>query len=205
MSDIAGNRIVAMPAVSMACLEALGESVLGHFQPAALAAPEPVSVVEWIDRLLPPYGVHVMPADAAELGDCVAVTYPVGDFETEILLQEWVWNDLADPQWNFARATAMHELAHAILHVPIIRQLALDPGSAPKVESPGRDAVPAFCDPEWQAWALAGAILMPRRTVMSLPDHSPRSVAAAYRVSESFAAAHLRRLKIGTSEATHTA
>jgi Zn-dependent peptidase ImmA (M78 family) len=57
-----------------------------------------------------------------------------------------------------------------------------------------RDALPAFCDPEWQAWALAGAILVPRKSVAMLSGRSPQIVAETYRVSEKLAAVRLRRL-----------
>ncbi len=62
--------------------------------------------------------------------------------------------------------------------------------------------MPAFSDPEWQAWALAGAILMPRRTVAMLTDQSAHSVAATYHVSEKFAAVTLRRLGIAPQAAS---
>ena len=40
--------------------------------------------------------------------------------------------------------------------------------------------VPAFRDPEWQAWALAGSILMPRKTLTMLANRNPAAVADAY-------------------------
>lgn len=40
--------------------------------------------------------------------------------------------------------------------------------------------MPPYCDPEWQAWALGGAILIPRRTLPALPEPSAKIVAATY-------------------------
>jgi hypothetical protein len=182
-----------MPGLSMACLEALGASVLSVFQPSALRSPETIDIVGWIDRILPRFGVHVAPAGESELGDCAALTIPAGGFECEILIREWMWNDLAhEVRPNFARATVMHELAHAILHVPAMRRIG---DSALEHAEPGA-MVPAFRDPEWQAWALAGSILMPRKTLAMLAKPDPAAVADAYIVSAQFAQAHLKRLKI---------
>lgn len=188
MSKLAA--ITAMPGLSMACVETLAETVLGVFQPSALVAPEPIDVAGWVDNILPRFGIHVLPAADDELRDCAAITYPTGEAESEILVAEWIWHDLAhDAHPVFARATVMHELGHAILHVPIMRTI-VDPQPLPESGA----TLPAFNDPEWQAWALAGAILMPRRTIAMLPDAAAQTVAAAYQVSEQFAAVHLRRL-----------
>lgn len=185
--------ITAMPGLSMACVEALAESALGIFQPSALSSPEAIDVTGWVDRILPRFGIHVVPAADDELRDCAALTYPSGEAESEILVAEWIWHDLAhDARPNFARATVMHELGHAILHVPIMRAMGAAEPQPPSADGP---AVPAFSDPEWQAWALAGAILMPRRTVAMLAHPTPQSLAATYQVSEQFAAVHLRRLE----------
>ncbi len=195
MSDIGGDTVLVVPALSLRCIEDLGETVVRQFQPSALEAPEPIDVRDWVDRLLPAYRIHVMPASDDELGGRAAMTYPAGRDESEILVAEWIFNDLAsDPHPNFARATVMHELAHAILHVPILRSLARTPEHELALARAERASVPAYSDPEWQAWALAGAILMPHRTIAMLADQSARALADAYVVSEKFAAVRLKRL-----------
>jgi hypothetical protein len=195
MSHLSADAIIEMPAMSLRCIEMLGETVVGQFQPSALAAPTPIDICGWIDWLLPSYGVHVMPASDEEMGDRAAFTCAADRYESEILVQEWIFNDLAcDPHPHFARATVVHELAHVILHVPILRTLAPTSADAAMLLRRERGALPAYSDPEWQAWALAGAILMPSRTIAMLSDQSPRSLADTYIVSEAFAAMRLKRL-----------
>jgi hypothetical protein len=196
MSDLAGETVIEMPPLALEYLEDLGETTVAMLQPAALSAPQPIQVRDWIDRVLPAFGIHVMPASYEELGDRVAATYPVGDWESEILLSPWIFENLADEERpHFARSTAIHELAHAILHVPLVRRrsmLSRDTSVCRRVE---RGQLPQASDPEWQAWALAGAILMPRRCVAMLSDRSPRSLSDAFFVSEKFAAVRLERLE----------
>ncbi len=195
MSDIGGDTVLVVPALSLRCIEDLGETVVRQFQPSALEAPTPIDVRDWADRLLPAYRIHVMPASDDELGGRAAMTYPAGRDESEILVAEWIFNDLAiDPRPHFARATVMHELAHAILHVPILRSVVSESESKLALTHADRTSVPAYSDPEWQAWALAGAILMPHRTIAMLEVQSARALADVYIVSEKFAAVRLKRL-----------
>ena len=203
MSNIFGETVIAMPPLSLACLELLGETVVGTFQPEALAMPQPIRVREWMDDLLPRFGVHVMPASYEELGDHVAVTYAAGESESEILVSPWIYDNLHDEERpHFARATVIHELAHAILHVPILRARAGTPAVSADNLRVERKRLREESDPEWQAWALAGAILMPRRTIAMLPEPSRGAVADAFFVSEKFASVRLERLARLAAEAS---
>jgi Zn-dependent peptidase ImmA (M78 family) len=91
-------------------------------------------------------------------------------------------------------------VSHAVLHVPVVRRRLASPHRDLLLARVRRGSIPAYRDPEWQAWALAGCILMPRRTVKMLPDRSLSSLAHIYGVSEEFAQSHLRRLKVEVVE-----
>ena len=56
--------------------------------------------------------------------------------------------------------------------------------------------IPVWENPEWQAFALAGHIAMPKMQVLKLQDRSPEAVGAFFGVSASFARNHLKRCKI---------
>ena len=201
MSNFFGETVIAMPPLSLEYLEALGETVVSTFQPEALLTAQPIKVREWIDDLLPRFGIHVMPASYEELGERVAVTYAAADAESEILVSPWIYENLADEERpHFARSTVIHELAHAILHVPLLRNRS--DGSGELTTRLDRRRLAEVSDPEWQAWALAGAILMPRRTIAMLPDRSPRWVADVFFVSQKFAEVRLERLAVLSGQDT---
>jgi hypothetical protein len=198
MSDLLTESVFVVPALSMAAIEAVGEEILTQFQPSALLRPEPVDLLEWVDRQLPRYGIHVSPASFEELGELAGATDPTGEDEIDILIGEEVWEGLlhGGRRANFARATVAHELSHAVLHVPVIRRRLNSPQRAAMLARTERGRIKAFTDPEWQAWALAGCILMPRCTIAMLGAISASAMASIYQVSEAMAHSHLKRLRI---------
>jgi Zn-dependent peptidase ImmA (M78 family) len=88
-----------------------------------------------------------------------------------IYLKSDVYDALIGENDPRARFTAMHELAHRILHCK---------PSASLVHCRGK--VERYCDPEWQADALAGAILCPAHEIKS-KKMSVDEIMREYRVS----------------------
>lgn len=167
--------------------------------PQALRKPMPLEVVQLVDDVLPQYGIHIYPADPAHLLQEEGLTDPDADEdEIIILVRERLWNDLeaGGRQANRAKATVLHELSHGILHVPVIRRRRHKPHSELLLRRVPAGSITPFCNPEWQAWTLAGCLAMPRKTLMMLKDRSPANVAGVYEVSEDFARGHLRRLRL---------
>jgi hypothetical protein len=198
MSDLLTEFVFVVPPVSMAAIEVVGEELLKQFQPSALQRPEPVDILQWVDQFLPKYGIHVSPASVEELGDLAGATDPTGEDEIDILIAEEVWEGLlhGGRRANFARATIAHEIGHAVLHVPVIRRRLSSPQRRAMLARTERGRIKAFTDPEWQAWALAGCILMPRRTIEMIAAISASAMASIYQVSEAMAHSHLKRLRI---------
>jgi hypothetical protein len=214
MGDLFAEEVPPMPPISMAAIEELGEGLRAELLPyldasgtdleGALAAdgPAALDVLYLVEHVLQRYGIDVYPASVLELGDREAATFPDSTGRTTILIREDSWEQLmaGGRQANRARATVMHELAHAVLHVQVLRARARDglPGTA--LNRVSRRELKAFCDPEWQAWALAGAILLPRRSIESMLSRglTEQDIADTFGVSASMLRSHIKRLKMKT-------
>lgn len=81
-------------------------------------------------------------------------TFITGD---AICLREDVYDNLLNHELR-ARFTSLHELAHRILHCR--------PNSG--IAQCRTNNIPKYCDPEWQADALAGALLCPAEQIKKL-------------------------------------
>jgi len=198
MSDFLDEKVPPVNPLSMAAIEELGRCFLEYLSSDVLSHPQPLNVRDLIDQRLPEFGIHMSPASREELGDRAGATDPNGDGEIDILVSEDVWDAIEEPvpKCHFARTTVCHEVAHAVLHVPVLRRRLLMTDALARIE---RRSLRAYEDPEWQAWAFAGAILMPSATLRVLQEGgrrlAPDLVSEIYHVSVPMAKSHLRRLK----------
>lgn len=205
MSSLLDEEVPPVNPLGMAVIEELGRCFLEQFSPETLVCPRALDVLRLVDELMPEFGIHVYPASRAEIGDRAGATDPKGNGEIAILVAETVWDqlELPPPRNYYARTTVCHEIGHAILHVPILRRRLLISDVLARTQ---RSRLRAYEDPEWQAWAFAGTILMPSVTLQMLGAQgarlTPSAVSAKYEVSAQMAASHLRRLKwVGTTDA----
>ncbi|WP_224364882.1 ImmA/IrrE family metallo-endopeptidase [Hyalangium versicolor] len=198
MSDLKGEDTISMPPLRMSTIESLGEAFLSEFCPNALVQPMAVDVFHLAEAVLPQRGIHVTPAHVVELGNNFALTDPSGSTSIEILLRDDLWDNLIEggPRANLARATLAHEFGHALLHVPVIRRRRNLPTAKHLLARVARSEVPPYMDAEWQAWALGGCILAPRRTINMVAHLSIKEMAGIYQVSEKMMFWHLKRLKL---------
>lgn len=190
------ETVFNMPAMSMAQIEELGQALLETLSPDTLKKPLPLDLVNLTERTLPKFDIYVYPASAEELGEREAATDPEGESEVIVLVEESFWNDLyaGGKRANRPRATVAHEISHAIIHVPVIRKRLQSPNKHLLLARTQRRSLRPYHDPEWQAWALAGCLLMPRRTIEMLSDQSLFNLAEVYGVSPAFARTHAKRL-----------
>jgi len=193
------ERVMRMPPMKMVDAEAHGEAILEYLCPEALKRPTRINIKSWVDLQLQELGIHVYPASAKELGDREGATDPSGKQgdEITILLDEDLWDDLdiGGRKAHRANTTVAHEVSHAFVHVPIVRRRISLPGLVlPRAK---RENLEAYEDQEWQAFAIAGCTLAPRRTIKMLGSPpTPGLISEVYGMSEAMAEKHLKRLKL---------
>jgi len=194
MSQLLSEAVVEVPPLSLKDIERRSAEVRALLVSLTKAVGPALPWDELVDRHLPRAGLLFYPASSAELGDREAATDPSGEEAIHILMRSELYEALTDagPGGNRARATVAHELGHAVLHVPYLRHQR---GQARPLTRVSRAQLAPFRDPEWQAWAFAGCLLMPRSGLETcckpLPD-----VARLHGVSAQFAAAHYARLRL---------
>lgn len=198
MTSFLDEQVFDMPPLSMERIERLGELLSQTLAPKTLINPIALDVIALIDNVLPQYDIFVYPAHHEELGSREAATDPDGQSEVIILVEEEAWNNLyrGGAKANRPQATIIHEISHAILHVPVIRKRLNSEQKDLLLARVKRSDLPPYRDPEWQAWALAGCLLMPRRTIEMLEDKSLFNIAEVYAVSPDFARSHSKRLRL---------
>lgn len=198
MSDFLDEEVPAVNPLSMDAIEELGRCFLEQLAPHVLDAPARLDVLELVDTRLPEFGINVYPATRAEIGHREGATDPSGEGQTTILVSEEVWTalELEGPRSFFARTTVCHEVGHALLHVPTLRRRLMLTDVLARTR---RSNLRPYEDPEWQAWAFAGAILMPSATLRMLiaqgASLAPQNLSAIYSVSAGMAQSHLKKLK----------
>lgn len=198
MSDFLDEEVPPVRPLGMVAIEEVGRCFLEYLAPEVLTHPQSLHVADLIDTRLPDYGIHVCPASREELGDRAGATDPQGDGEIDILIQDELWEklDQPGPTSYYAKTTVCHEIGHAVLHVPVLRRRLIHTEFLARVQ---RRSLKAYEDPEWQAWAFAGAILMPSPTLRLLEAQhkrlTPELISEVYDVSHQMAKSHLRRLK----------
>lgn len=114
-------------------------------------------------------------ATETELGDNLGKTYPDKHL---IRIREDVYNAAVQGQ-GLARAVVAHECGHLLLHQGIPMAMARREATR---------ELPAYKSSEWQANAIAGALLMPASKIIGL---SPTEIIRKYNVSHSAAQTQL--------------
>jgi len=198
MSDFLNERVPRVSPLSLRSIEFLAAHCVADFAPERAREPGPQDLVKFTDVYLRDRGILFYPASLRELPHQYASTDPAGNGEIVVLMREDKYERLGDkgPQANHARSTATHESGHAILHVPYIRRVrALAPvtGTLNRVE---RQRIPAFEDPEWQAWVWTRAFLMPRRAFLAVAHLSEFDVARLFNVSPALVHQRKRDLRL---------
>ena len=190
--------MIEFPSMSRKDINSLGEKILDHFQPGVIKGKEPLDVDNLIELIedvmeidfditsdLPP-GVH----------GCTSTT------DNKVL----ILSELADNPYSlkYFRSTVTHEIGHTILHLPLLRKLNQDKTFSQKKNEAdasnlySHKPVPAYKDPEWQAWELAGSLLMPAPALRIQLNKGAtiQEMADFFNVNHKFVESRMKKLKM---------
>jgi hypothetical protein len=202
VNDLLHEQVIPMPPVSLGLLERVAQVVIAELFPGQCIGPGQLDVLKLVDEVLAARGIDVYPVSPAELGhDCEGATDWEGSGRITIRIREDLWHALAKGgrRANRARSTVIHELAHVVLHVKVLRDAQrTQTREALLNRRTERGELVAFRDPEWQAHALCGCILAPRRHVEALKAEGLglEEMAERLNVSEAFLRSRLKRLSM---------
>jgi hypothetical protein len=157
--------------------------------------------IDWIPLIdfdLPKIGIHVYAVDPADIDGDEGATDPAGTGSIDVLLRQDIFDALHDPGpgGNRARATFPHELGHCVLHVGRLRKYRSHLRPDTLLRRVSRGSIPAYADPEWQAWTMAGCLVAPRELLQRLLHLTEDEIARRFGISVAFLQQHLRRLKL---------
>jgi hypothetical protein len=177
--------------MSRADIERDATLVIARFRPDLLRKPGSFPVLKLFDALRDQYDLD---PGVEELSDGVeGMTFPDG----RVLLSEETYRGAHDGQGR-PRFTVLHECYHGVKHREQIRRALIDTGELVVYR---RQSIRPFLDPEWQANAFAGALLMPEEMVRLLASKEhrlllPDAMAEEFGVSNKAAEVRLSVLRI---------
>jgi len=96
------------------------------------------------------------------------------------------------------RATVAHEIGHCFYHIHQLETFKSFSGNEDGVFLRAyRSEIPAYRDPEWQAWEYASALLMPSQHVFTLLSQGKDiyELAEIFDVNPAFVKARIKKLK----------
>ncbi len=199
------ETVAVVSPMSTTDIEHVARAVLQHLAPVRWREPGTINYEELVDRRLAGEGVHFYPETmgSKHLGFNEAVTRircEALDMPIEVFMEEDQYDALFEggPLAYRPRATCLHELGHVAMHVFPLRRRLLRMRANPELDlnRACRGQIPAYHDPEWQAWTFAGFLAAPRHHVVELADLSVDELAVVFGVSSQFMASHLRRMRI---------
>lgn len=189
---------LSFQAMSGKQIDMIATNIIAKYQPEVLRGGKAFDVHRFVDNQLEdetgvdPIYSNELPSEVYGLTDSanMEVIFPV-DLATD------------DSSVRFFRSTLAHETGHCKLHVPQLQQINRvqifkQKKGDDSIKLYRRDNIPLYCNPEWQAWRFAGALLMPEDPlrVMVREGASLHEIADTFEVNISFVNTRLKALKI---------
>jgi len=183
--------------MSGAQIDSIAAALVRSYQPVVLAGGKAFDIHRFVDTKLEDM-TGVTPIYSADLPSEI---YGLTDSaENQVVIQEELANDILSEK--FFRSTLAHETGHCFIHVPQLQKInrtqvfrqAKDDG----IQLYRKGDIPLFCNPEWQAWRFAGALLMPEAPLRLMLNDGAElpEIAKALEVNIAFLKTRLKALKI---------
>lgn len=163
---MARKILVANP-LSNKNIEEITLKIIKKFQPQVLSKPQAFDIGTFFDLDLE--GVTGLSTGVTELNLNIHGYTDIEKMECVIASQ--IAED--SRQATFLRSTQAHETGHAILNVKQFRERKailrfIHDNNHTELRLYSEENMPLYCNPEWQAWRFAGAILIPAQMVYDL-------------------------------------
>jgi len=193
------NKVPVVPPLSKKKIESLAEKILQHFDPDGFSGARPVDIESFFEFDLK----NIKGLGGLKTGyqDLSALGLSVYGYTDASLKTSLVHSNLSDDNtpagYRMFRSTVAHESAHCVLHIPVLffKSILLTGAGVYRAE---RHDIPAYLDPEWQAWTLGGALLMPRHLIGEYYRNgsSIYELAEIFDVNPAFVRGRLKTLEI---------
>lgn len=191
------RKIPLAQAMSGDEIERIASGLIERFSPESLTTPGPFDVETFFECELE--SVSGVRSDYVELQTGIPGLTDVGTMVAaiDVTLAE----DRSSHGRKFRRSTIAHECGHAVLHVRQFRDRKealrfIHHTDEVSLRLYREQDVPAYQNPEWQAWRFAHALLMPIPTVRKAVKLYPHvvDIAEIFDVNPAFARVRLNKL-----------
>ncbi len=174
---------------------------LKQHQPDSLKYAQEVDIEAIFEIVIPQIkpGLKTRYVDLSSIGSGI-MGYTDANNKVCCIHQELYEAALADPtssEGRRFRATVAHEISHCLYHYSYLKTFQSFCSVAGKnTLMRKRSDIPAYKDPEWQAWEQAGALLMPKPCIEKLIEEgkSAWEIADIFNVNPVFVQGRIERL-----------
>lgn len=201
MNSSLSKRVPIVKPLSRNRIESDALIFLAQHQVESLHQAQPVDIEQIFELDIPKVipGLKTGYVDLTEIGPGV-MGYTDAEKQVSFVHKELYEAAIKNPESPVARrfrATVAHEVSHCIYHYKYLRGFK----SASSLTGNGlmrvsRDNIPAYMDPEWQAWEKAGALLMPKPIIEKLRKEgcSIEQIAEILNLNPAFVGNRIKRL-----------
>jgi hypothetical protein len=158
------NRVPLVPPLRKVEIEARAAQIIRRFDPDGFNGKCPVNIEAIFDfDLKKMSGLNSLVTDYRDLSVLGGGVYGYTDASsmTSVVHSKLI-DDETENGHRLFRSTVAHESAHCVLHIPVLSFFKSILADGSQLYRAKRHDIPAYLDPEWQAWTLGGAMLMPK-------------------------------------------